>query len=264
MPASETDKSALSEVIPPRLYKYRSLSPAHLRFTEQIFVRNELYFSPLGTLNDPSEGEHTSYFPAFNDPVMSDPDVQEMLGAEFLKGQTDLETIKSAIGVCSLSERADDPVMWSHYADGHRGICLEFDGAAIQNAFPETHRVIYSDSEPRIAVFGPATDSMEHAKQFCLSKTEQWQYEKEWRALSPTSGPKAMTGAALTGVILGARVASDDRRRVVDWLALRVPPPRLLKAEIFRYKLSISSICAYSGDREQLVRSIVNTRSAGS
>ena len=29
-------------------------------------------------------------------------------------------------GVCCFSEKKDDILMWSHYADGHKGFCLEF------------------------------------------------------------------------------------------------------------------------------------------
>ena len=39
-------------------------------------------------------------------------------------------------GVCALGERADSILMWSHYADEHAGICIEFDTEAHAAAFP--------------------------------------------------------------------------------------------------------------------------------
>lgn len=32
-------------------------------------------------------------------------------------------------GIACFSAKVDDLLMWSHYADGHRGFCLEFEGS---------------------------------------------------------------------------------------------------------------------------------------
>jgi hypothetical protein len=34
----------------------------------------------------------------------------------------------SSVGIYCVSTNYDDVLMWSHYADSHKGICLEFDG----------------------------------------------------------------------------------------------------------------------------------------
>lgn len=31
------------------------------------------------------------------------------------------------LAICSMSEVSNDVVLWSHYADGHKGVCLIFD-----------------------------------------------------------------------------------------------------------------------------------------
>jgi len=38
-----------------------------------------------------------------------------------------LDTEMASSGVLSLAERWDCPLMWSHYADKHRGLCIEYD-----------------------------------------------------------------------------------------------------------------------------------------
>lgn len=35
--------------------------------------------------------------------------------------------IKKDFGICSFSKNCDDILLWSHYADGHKGLCLVFD-----------------------------------------------------------------------------------------------------------------------------------------
>ena len=32
----------------------------------------------------------------------------------------------NSLGIFCLSERSDDILMWSHYSNGHRGVCLQF------------------------------------------------------------------------------------------------------------------------------------------
>jgi hypothetical protein len=68
----------------------------------------------------------------------------------------------------------------------------------------------------------------------CLTKPEQWQYEKEWRVLSPTAGSQQIVAWALTGVILGTRISADDRRRVSEWVANREPRPLLSQVVLER------------------------------
>ena len=51
-------------------------------------------------------------------------------------------------GVACFSELHDDIVMWSHYADGHRGFCLEFSTAFMP--FSKAFQVCYQDNFPTI------------------------------------------------------------------------------------------------------------------
>jgi len=49
-----------------------------------------------------------------------------------------------------------------------------------------------------------------------LTKASDWAYEDEWRVIDHETGPglKAFPEELLVGVILGARMAPDDRRYV--------------------------------------------------
>lgn len=211
---------------PSKLYKYRSLSENSLKFTEQIFSRSELYFSPIGSLNDPSEGNYRSNSPGYNYEGIDPSVIEEMSESLCRSTKERAEQITSNVGVLSLSESSSSTLMWSHYADGHRGICLELDTVALEPHFPDIHPVIYSNVAPSVDVFGTPPE-MELAKAMCLTKAEEWQYEKEWRVLSPTAGSQQIVGWALTKVILGTRISADDRRRVSEWVANREPRPLL-------------------------------------
>lgn len=67
--------------------------------------------------------------------------------------------------------------MWSHYADNHRGICLEFDTA--NPLFSEALGVVYCSEYPRWL-----PHEMERiAFEMLLTKAEDWKYEREFRII---------------------------------------------------------------------------------
>ena len=91
------------------------------------------------------------------------------------------------IGVLSLSETFDNPLMWAHYCKNHSGFVI---GLKTDNSFfysskkPFTvdnlSKVIYSESRPNITI---ENLKMEH---MYFTKSDYWSYEREWRLLKKT------------------------------------------------------------------------------
>jgi len=94
--------------------------------------------------------------------------------------------VNNTTGMLCFSEDWKDPVMWAHYGDRHRGICLGFD---LQRSLAE--RVIYEDM--RLAKALKVVDGEaallkpEMQKKLCLTKFSSWRYEQEQRYLVPLS-----------------------------------------------------------------------------
>ena len=91
-------------------YKYRNLTDLE-RFLD-IIVNNRLYGAVYKELNDPMEGK-------FNKVGLYEDDYENIYG--------NLKRTR----VCSLLTKQDDQdfpndyLMWSHYADSHKGCCIE-------------------------------------------------------------------------------------------------------------------------------------------
>jgi hypothetical protein len=117
----------------------------------------------------------------FND--MNDP--FELLGAEIKTrrnraqlGQLKEET-NAAIGALCFSQGCANPVLWSHYADKHRGICLGFD--------------ISDDGAQEITYRGERLREIEKeflegeneilGRRLLTTKFEHWRYEDEVRMI---------------------------------------------------------------------------------
>jgi Protein of unknown function (DUF2971) len=92
--------------------------------------------------------------------------------------------------ICSFYERVDSMLMWEHYADEHRGFCIEYDVTEIDsskhyNLFP----VIYSDqmfdaTNHYIKVGVEDDFSKTYLTRAAISKAKDWAYEKEWRLVA--------------------------------------------------------------------------------
>jgi hypothetical protein len=75
-------------------------------------------------------------------------------------------------GMICFSKRWHNPLLWSHYADKHRGICLgfEIDERGLKP-------IQYVTERPTLKI--PPTT--EDADQLLFTKFKDWQYEEEWR-----------------------------------------------------------------------------------
>ena len=129
--------------------------------------------------------------------------------------------------IACFSDRSDDIVMWSHYANGHRGFCLEFDTAI--KPFSTARPVNYSDDFPSLPLkvlfskdYADAdTDLLLQA--FVLTKAKCWEYEHEWRAMHMEPSRPFGYGQALTGLYIGAAMP-DAQREVLFRVLLHSPP----------------------------------------
>lgn len=95
-----------------------------------------------------------------------------------------VERINDQWGLISMSAEVSDPVIWSHYADCHRGIALEFD----HYRDPGLYSISYSHSLPTFDVTkfiseGLGDDYIQGVLRSALCrKSITWGYEREYRA----------------------------------------------------------------------------------
>lgn len=133
-------------------------------------------------------------------------------------------------GVACLTTKHDDMLMWSHYADGHRGFCLEFDGTSLP--FSKALATRYRNATPSlnlVNVLGNQdADAMLEA--MVLTKAECWSYEQEWRILhAEQSTPYTYPWENLTAIHLGAAMPYVHLEIIA--LILRDSPTRLCQME---------------------------------
>lgn len=122
-------------------------------------------------------------------------------------------------GVVSLSKNALNILMWSHYADYHRGFVLEFripTKGVKRDLVLSTDRLLpfpvtYQVGRPRIDIGSYAQETLLH--KILLTKSTNWEYEEEERVIDENRPPgvfKYRRDEILCSVIAGMRMSSDN------------------------------------------------------
>lgn len=248
-----------------RLYRYRSLKSEEL---EGIFNNIEIYLPNPTLFNDPFECRPNLIIhkgKLSKDYYIRESVKRARIKHNLLKHQepnyisnlrmilNDVERMNGIyedfiinVGVYCLSAINDDILMWSHYSDGHRGICLEFDTTKNFFLFDVALKVSYDDLYPSIDIINMG--KFDEYRKALLTKSKHWEYEKEWRILKPGDlggpGKHHFIPELLTGVILGALISTEDKNKVLDWIENYPTKLTLYQAKINRtkYQLDIEPI----------------------
>jgi len=101
--------------------------------------------------------------------------------------QSKIVELRNTTGVSCLTEADDSLLMWAHYANNHRGICVEYDLMEINSVLNFTAiPVVYSKERSCFNFFDPSSIEKDTLKLFIhslTSKSPEWDYEKEWRII---------------------------------------------------------------------------------
>ena len=94
-------------------------------------------------------------------------------------------------GICCFSEEYDNPLLWSHYGDQHRGICIGY--SLDRKPTPELKKVRYGGDRTvttsllEQALLKKDADAIAQLDaDVLLRKAPEWSYEKEWRLIGKT------------------------------------------------------------------------------
>ena len=150
-----------------------------------------------------------------------------------------IKAMLKGIGVYCLSEKNDDTLMWSHYADGHKGFCLEFEAKTDNSFLRRAFKVKYRNKMPKFSFF--KKDEWIH--EFLITKSGRWCYEKEWRIIDfKGPGIYQLPDGVLSGVIFGCRISEPDEKRIASWLNKRKKKIRVYRSQTKKREFSLDII----------------------
>lgn len=242
-------------------YKYRSLTGDGRKYTEDILLKGLFYFSSIDKFNDPFEFEFRLDFTATYDQKTkwlekSQPNLYEQLKNapksemtgyfESIERDKDLwlKNIRDRIieesAVFCLSSTWSDISLWTHYADSHKGICIEFKNLKKTEFGDAITKVVYDDDLPVINVF---TGNMERL--ISASKHKTFDKEQEYRILGSKDTKIFIKPVSnlISKIYFGVRFDFNDP--ILDLIKQTLPNVTLvtLKKSKVEYEVEIQSEC---------------------
>lgn len=122
---------------------------------------------------------------------------------------------------------ATEPLMWSHYAEEHKGICYCFDRSNIFHQISTNYsledaihsgEIIYSNKMPEIQ----CVDHLQREElitleliKILLTKSINWAYEKEYRYFTKRdSNTVYFNPQSLQAIFVGLRVEESEKQKI--------------------------------------------------
>lgn len=213
-------------------FKYRTIGQKDLngQFRDmQSLINDELYAPCFHQLNDPFEAIATK---TFGDAIQFLKDVA-LDGHEKIQELSEkIIAFRDRAGVYSLSKSQsgipDNELMWAHYADSHRGFCIEYDMEQLALSedlwfnVSSVDSVVYLPKLPEMClndIFGDSDIPL--ITKIYGTKSKVWEYENEARLLYETSGIKKYNPAALKSVYFGLNMDKEHEEYLIGQLKNR-------------------------------------------
>ena len=142
--------------------------------------------------------------------------------------------LKKEYGVSCFSKTPGELLMWSHYADSHKGICLVFNKTELLKSLKNTWHFIKADEItydtpiPEIKIKLQMNEiDINPDKMFLLNKFENWNYEQEIRFHHHFQNNIGIRNVpfdkkCLKGILLGENFCNDNLNTIVN--LIRVDP----------------------------------------
>lgn len=141
-------------------------------------------------------------------------------------------SLESRLKICCLTTDYTNKLMWSHYADSHKGICVEYDfsDSAVNKSQPLP--VYYSHERPQYAWKLSQESKSKGAvclMKALLTKEEEWSYENEWRMfISAETEPDDVPAPPIKCIYIGASCSKENTEKIINTAqALKIPVKRM-------------------------------------
>ena len=128
--------------------------------------------------------------------------------------------------ICSFATAHDSMLMWGHYGDKQKGMCIAYDTVNLSDArCADLYPVIYSDEMFNTteyfvtAIEGKTPFNIFYGILAAIHKSSGWAYENEWRLVLPMGVSSPNENVAFgkpAHVYLGSRTSQADLEAVLS------------------------------------------------
>lgn len=250
--------------IPQPLYKYRVWEErnADKQNSRRILTDMELYFASADQFNDPFDASlpfrydpkeltpeniflkllkvGKREYPDLDEKDLYELAYERQKSGDFESGKywkskhpQFKKDLNEKYGLLSLSSKKDNLLMWSHYADSHKGFCVGLDKYIIFECCQgQLGRVTYDDNFPFIPLFD---DSPLGMTPLLATKSTHWEYEDEYRIIKFDGSRKVVKipEKAVLEIVIGCNMSNANKEALYQ-----LADEKFRKAKVFETQIN--------------------------
>lgn len=206
-------------------FKFRTIDKRLL----ELLIQSEMYFPHRAQLNDPFDC-NINIFRALEHAISRGTCQNQDLLEQFRRDEEAIRRFSSnmgELGIGSFSLTNDETLLWSHYANNHKGVALRYDFPSNflgdeDNIFGASVVTYDSNAVSDWLIENAYLYRQDH-KEFILgllhkvltSKAPSWRYEQEARIIRPEAGVFQLPRETLTHVVFGLQTTQRDENLVL-------------------------------------------------
>ena len=126
------------------------------------------------------------------------------------------------LGILSLSDKENDPVLWQRYGDKGKGVCIVFKMEISEYLL----RVEYESPrpQPKLSVLLLSADAEREIIKVLGTKTTKWSDESEWRYFVRNGNTEFSFLGKIAAISLGKEMPDANRQTIAQWVAAAEQP----------------------------------------
>lgn len=242
-------------MFPETLYKYRDWE---IDFHKSFLLKDEIFLTPAKLFNDPFDSTVPIRYDTLTEqeifernyeylkkvqPNLKRNERRKMAREQQRKklhkdpnhlkwfNQFQKDYYSEKFGIYSLTTDSKNIIMWSHYANAHKGFCVGFDTTKFLNSrefilqntdiIIDLYKVGYHPDYPFLNLKElEEKDPDGYLVKPLLTKSSSWEYEKEYRLISLTGANISVTlpDGIISKVILGCRMKDAHKEELKNAL----------------------------------------------
>lgn len=122
-----------------------------------------------------------------------------------------IDDVMNRSGVKCFTPNNANILMWSHYTNSHKGICLEFDTLVDPEFFVYPIKVNYSENYPNLCFMDKSFTT-----EVLRTKSKDWEYEDEVRIYKTEAGYHNFNPKSLISVTFGCNTPEDKQVQIIE------------------------------------------------
>lgn len=154
--------------------------------------------------------------------------------------QEQVKKLVQDMGVLSLTKESSNLLLWSHYANSHKGFCIGYDTKRLLHdlEYPTLGPVNYCNIYPIVSA-ADENEKITYTQLFY--KSIDWYYENEYRYVKPYWSNKkcSISANTINEIYLGCMISEKNQIRILNIAKSNYPEAKIYKYQKNKFKYEI-------------------------